>query len=38
MSRLEFTRLAVQDLDDIHDYIAERNPVRAASFIDRLQI
>lgn len=37
MSRLEFTLLASQDLDEIHDYIAERSPQRALHFIDRLQ-
>ncbi len=37
MKRLHFTRLAVNDLDEIHDYIAENNPIRARRFIDRLE-
>jgi toxin ParE1/3/4 len=34
---LLFTPLAAQDLEDIADYIAQDNPVRALSFVAELQ-
>ncbi|MDP2786841.1 MAG: type II toxin-antitoxin system RelE/ParE family toxin [Pseudomonadota bacterium] len=37
MTRCVFTRLADRDLEEIGDYIARDNPVRAVSFIRELR-
>ena len=37
MKQLKFSRLAAEDLNDIHDYIAEDSPTRALRFINRLE-
>ena len=37
MSRWFVTRDAIDDLDEIHDYIARRSPRNAARFIDRIE-
>lgn len=37
MKRLRFTAQALQDFQDIHDYIAKDNAAIALNFIDRLQ-
>ncbi|MDO9225477.1 MAG: type II toxin-antitoxin system RelE/ParE family toxin [Pseudomonadota bacterium] len=37
MTRCVFTRLANRDLEEIGDYIARDNPVRALSFIRELR-
>ncbi len=37
MKRLTFTEQALQDFQDIHDYIAADNPAAALDFIGRLE-
>lgn len=37
MSRYHLTPAASQDLDDIYDYLAQRNPAAAARVIDDLR-
>ena len=36
MAKILWRQAAIDDFDDIYDYIAEDNPVRAASFADEL--
>src|SRR5687767_12350140 len=37
MSRVRLSPRAIVDLDEIGDYIAKDNPVRAATFVDELE-
>ena len=37
MSHLDFTLLATQDLNDIHDYLAEKSPKAAERFIEQIE-
>jgi len=37
MSRCVFTDQAIQDLDDIHDFVAEDDPAAAARLMDELE-
>jgi toxin ParE1/3/4 len=37
MSRYRFTPQAQQDLNDIHDYLAQHNPAAAARLVDAIE-
>ncbi len=36
--RLQFSPKSADDLEEIGDYIARDNPVRAASFVDEIEV